>query len=284
MSAAGRRIAGPFPRPRSPHRIAEQVPRRRAPCAVLALAACTLLPFPTDAQDPPATDSAVVTGASLGGVAIDARTRVPLRDAGLLLDAEARARTDAFGRFELDRLEPGSRTLQVEVDGRLTAPRSVELEAGRHTEIRIAIRLPADDPPSPRDIVELPPLEVQISRTDGVGKLRDFYRRARAGRGTYLTEDDIERRAPRRLSDLLREAADVRVAGAGARGPALRSNRGCPLVVWVDGSEVRGLHPDEIPPGDVQAIEIYTSATGTPARFRSFRGCGAVVIWTLDPG
>jgi hypothetical protein len=63
----------------------------------------------------------------------------------------------------------------------------------------------------------------------------------------------------------------------------ITTNRGCVLPTFVDGLPVRGITPDEIPPQDIAAIEVYRTPNETPGEFRRFSGCGAIVIWTRDP-
>ena len=44
---------------------------------------------------------------------------------------------------------------------------------------------------------------------------------------------------------------------------------------------------DEIPPGDIEGIELYGGAAGVPPEYSRSRGtstCGTVLIWTRIPG
>ena len=53
---------------------------------------------------------------------------------------------------------------------------------------------------------------------------------------------------------------------------------------------VENASPDEFPPSDLEALELYSGPSTIPAQFapRSFtigqRTCGAIVIWTRLPG
>lgn len=237
---------------------------------------------PADAQEP-ADSARDAATASLGGVVLDVRTRLPLR--GARIDVEGTIRygtTDENGHFEIVDLAPGLRTFRVRFREWSTGPQRVELEPSWHTEIRVGVTVPAADPPRGPDVVALPELEVEITRSDGASKLRGFLRRSRGGRGVFITREEIESRAPDRTSDLLFGIQGLRVRPSGG-GVAITSNRGCVLPTFLDGLPVRGMTPDEVPPQDIAAIEIYRTPNETPGEFRRFSGCGAIVIWTLDP-
>ncbi len=258
---------------------------RRGPPAIVVFAACTaalLIPSaPSAAQARPEARQERAATASLGGIVLDARTRLPLRDALITVrDAADSAVSDERGRFELVDLAPGPRIIQLVYRGRRTAPRDITLEPSRHTDIRVALVVPGDE--TPRNVVTLPPLEVEIITSDWTGKMRGFYRRARSGRGTFITRDDIDVRNANQTSDLLRDVAGLRISSRPG-GDRVTSNRGCLLVLFLDGHPMPGMSPDDVPLGDIEGIEVYGSTTETPSLFRRVRGCGALVIWTRDP-
>jgi hypothetical protein len=51
--------------------------------------------------------------------------------------------------------------------------------------------------------------------------------------------------------------------------------------------QVSGYSIDDMPPGDVEGVELYAGAAGLPPEFNRMRGttiCGTVAIWTRIPG
>jgi hypothetical protein len=115
-----------------------------------------------------------------------------------------------------------------------------------------------------------------------------FQQRRRSGLGRYITPEDIDRRRPLLLSDLLRtmpgmflQTTDMFSHQLMMRG----TGRGyCAPSVYLDGMPMEGLSTDDIDafvrPGDVTGIEVYSGTTAPPQFTRSFSGCGSIVIWT----
>jgi hypothetical protein len=61
----------------------------------------------------------------------------------------------------------------------------------------------------------------------------------------------------------------------------------CPPQYYVDGMQVTGFNIDDMPPGDVEAVELYAGSAGLPPEFNRMRStaiCGSVIIWTRIPG
>ncbi len=155
---------------------------------------------------------------------------------------------------------------------------------------------------------ELEPVEVTVPATaynaflDRVG----FLERQKADFGHFITRDEIERRAPARLTDLLSDIPGVRVvpsssglsrSGLSFRGSVLSMGGACHPRVFVDGlivilgdARVRGTDiygfpeqptdaeadpsnrpeialDDFVIPEDVEAVEVYRRASQVPVRF-----------------
>jgi len=65
------------------------------------------------------------------------------------------------------------------------------------------------------------------------------------------------------------------------------TNKGCPPQFFIDGIQATGFGIDDMPPGDVEGVELYSGAAGVPPEFNRFFStvnCGAVIIWTRIPG
>lgn len=146
-----------------------------------------------------------------------------------------------------------------------------------------------------------------------------FFERQRADFGYFLTREDIRRRNPQRLSDILGNLPGVHAvfsssggsqASLDVRGSRLSQGGPCHPRVFVDGlivirgdarprgeelliqdTEVQGdpaVRPeislnDVVMPQDVQAIEVYRSSAQVPVRFggpSTSTQCGVIVIWT----
>lgn len=231
---------------------------------------------------PPHVRAQRVETASLGGIVLEADTGRPLVGAAIHVSGLAHGTTGADGRFILYDLPAGTHRIVIAYRGRDAPERSLELAAGRHTDVRIVLTLSAGPPPDDRDPIPLPPLDIRVDRPDLPGKLRPFYHRLEAGRGAFITREDIEARDPRQISDMLREVAGIRVSGSWPN-PGISTVRGCGLGVWIDGLPAPGFRVDDMPPADVAGVEIYTGPSVTPVQFRRVGGCGALVIWTTDP-
>ena len=124
--------------------------------------------------------------------------------------------------------------------------------------------------------------------------LAGFWSRKSQGFGHYLTRDDIVKRDAHEFTDLVRMIPSVTVQMKNGR-PTIRFPRygqssiraDCPPLYWVDGQRVENATPDEFPPSDMEAIEIYSGAATIPPQFAprmSSYTCGVIVIWTRIPG
>jgi hypothetical protein len=157
--------------------------------------------------------------------------------------------------------------------------------------------------------VQLDPVEVTAEAAVYETYLQrvGFYERQRSDFGHFITRQEIELRAPERMTDLLHSVPGVRTlpstsglsrSGIGFRGSRLSQGGACHPRVYIDGivvirgdararglnvqgfpeiaSDLEGSDPslrDEIAlddflmPEDVQAVEVYRRASEVPARF-----------------
>jgi hypothetical protein len=132
----------------------------------------------------------------------------------------------------------------------------------------------------------------------------EFETRRRSGAGWYVTADDIARRRPAQLLQVLEGAPGLEVISSPsspfgspmvvarrALGQVGKMASGCPPAMYVDGTRLNDVRvmaqADAMPvdfgvrPDQVHGIEVYASLGTVPARFASLdAGCGVILIWT----
>lgn len=120
-------------------------------------------------------------------------------------------------------------------------------------------------------------------RLSGTTRLDDFYRRRKAGAGTFFTREDIDKRNPGRLMDLFMGISGIRLTYRGST-PLLsfaRCKNG--VEVFVDGQRLNdGLNVlSSIHPNQIEAIEIYHGLASVPPQFvPKPDDCAAILVWT----
>ena len=216
------------------------------------------------APPPPLTGTAGVSGVirGVGGLPLNgAQVRV--------VGARGTALSDERGRFELRDLPAGTQVIEVRRIGYLLAQQPVELRAGR--AVTQDVRL--------QRIVTLDSIRVLAQRS----RYPEFEQhRKMNGFGTFLTADEVARRASFETSDLFRMMPGFRVSGYGldakvtsSRGVTSLTGACSPNIVidGMPGQEINLIHPTSI-----GAMEVYRAGQPTPVQYD--RGCGAIVIWS----
>ena len=247
------------------------------------------------------------TGRLIGQVR-DARTDEPVATAAISITGRPEVvASDQRGRFALSGIPVGGHELSVQHLGYATLTHPVTVTRGLTTEVEVGLT------PDP---LELEPLVATATRPRRL-EVRGFYERRYwgelTGNGTFFTAEDIERRAPLRITHMVAEAPGVRLANCNLQGHGCRlystrastgfSSEGCQLNVYLDGNlVVRGSEErwsraagdgpfrhdtppqslnDLVMPDEIAGLEVYVGAAGLPAEFGgSDSRCGAVVIWT----
>jgi hypothetical protein len=119
--------------------------------------------------------------------------------------------------------------------------------------------------------------------------------------GTFLTPEELDRRNPTYLSEVLQGVTSVRIRRT-HDGSAFAMGRGdCAMEVLVDGMRINGLqrfvqrpgnrsgspgglHLDQLAHGrEIAAIEVYGSSANAPAELVPLTGrggCGLIAVWT----
>jgi hypothetical protein len=214
------------------------------------------------------------------------------------------------GGFTLDGIAPGRSTFFVRAIGYRWVTAVLTLSPGDTLDQTFRLE-PA--------VLTLPEVRVEArwakpARLAHTTKYDDFYRRRKAGHGTFLTRDRIDAANALRSFELLRGVSGVKVSWnpPGVPGTEVRFPR-CtdfpPKVsVWVDGNEIFYRPPppepgdrdslswrsnawgawielfDVVRPSDIEAIEVFRGLSQMPAEFRGHDSCAAVAIWTREGG
>lgn len=229
-------------------------------------------------QEPPATaapDTVRVAGEvvdveSARGVAGARVYLVPLAGEADIAPVDS----DGVGRFAFFPVESGRYLLRIEHLGYRTLADTIQVATDGETRVRASMAPEA---------VDLEPMVVTVVRRTPAF-MRDFERRRATGQGYFIDRGEIEERRPHVTSDLFRTVPAVRVVGRSAvAGPVLTMRGRCRPQLYIDGiaagQQVSVDHM--LRPGDIEAVEVYSTATAPP---RYSRGrCGVILVWTRAP-
>jgi hypothetical protein len=222
--------------------------------------------------------------ARLEGVVRDSSgARIP--DAGVAIAGETATRsvTDDSGAFRISGLSPGRTTLVARRLGFRPETLTVDVLDGRATRADFTLRPAAIQ------------LAGQLVSADSVRdfKMGAFNKRRGRGIGVFLTREDIEKHHAASVSELLRYVPGVNISQRMAGEPQpvhmQRSSNptnqaSCTVALYVDGNPYPNGSVDDFPPGSLEGIEVYRSASEIPAEFRTRDSmCGLIALWTRDP-
>ena len=228
------------------------------------------------------TASAQSVGAISGTIKDSAGTPIPGVEV-VLLQRHGAVYTDSLGVFHLIDIPAGHRELHFRRLG--FAPKSMDAEIPDGQTLALSVVLEAS-----ATVLDGMTIE-ELTRRRQV--LADFYDRMSRGFGHFVTREQIEKRNPMNLSDMMRMIPGARIVPVRGTGQStLRFNRAqmgrdCPPQYWVDGVKTWNLNIDDIVPQDVEGIEVYSGASTLPPQYNTKEGttiCGVVLIWTRIPG
>ncbi|HVT38404.1 MAG TPA: TonB-dependent receptor, partial [Gemmatimonadaceae bacterium] len=214
--------------------------------------------------------------------------------AGAMIDVTARGasfqsvHTDSAGRAQLTQVPSGRVELRVRRIGYRAGDVAVEIEPGGNT---VPVVLDKSDAPS-LDTVRIRGDRRVSSRLD------DFEtRRARGEATASISREEIEKRNPLLISQLLQNVPSVRftedltgrVLPYSGRGYVMKSNQEmvpCVMAIMVDGVQM----PDStslnlMSPRDLHGIEVFAGAASIPVKYGSMlhgQWCGLIALWTRD--
>lgn len=208
--------------------------------------------------------------------------------------------TSDSGTFALAGLPAGTYTLEARAVGYAPTRTSVNLASRQMRTISVVLA---------QKVPVLEEVTVYGKKRNLSTQIAGFMKRSHGGTGHFITQDEIRKKRPYRITDLLRTVPGVRVIPTGAIGytVAMRGflsrtennfNPLCDPALYVDGLKQSGgtttsspatgassFDPDQdvdaaAIPQDIFGIEVYTSASELPPEYRNGNNCGAILIWT----
>jgi hypothetical protein len=184
------------------------------------------------------------------------------------------------GTFALSGLPGGTQSLEVRAIGYEPKRIAVDLSAKRPAAVDVVLD---------KQVVALNSVVVRDKGSRAERDFTGFLERKKRGFGRFFTAEDIEQKNPLVMTDLMRLTPGMTVSPNGQFGYVMRGRGGCTPDVLVDGMRVME-GADELDnlvrPGEVDGVEVYTSAADVPAQYAGIGGssCGAVLVWTKRGG
>jgi hypothetical protein len=222
---------------------------------------------PSPDQDPPVL---------VEGAVLDYDTGDPIPGATISLGAgpsgsQGRGTrvSDDEGRFRFRQVPAGTYRLSVSSQDFGEMTDTLEVSGERDLDLILPLPRDADE----FEVVILPPPRPSSDR-------RGFEARRRSGGGFVVTRQDIRRRQPRYLTELLHQVPGGMVVPAGRDGYTLLLRNQCRPGIWLDGVRLGGANSIDrlLSPQDAEAVEVYHGFE-LPAEF-GVDACGGVLLWT----
>ena len=243
------------------------------------LALCLVTPFIAfAARALPAQERASIPRGAIDGIVTDTNL-VPLAGATIsLLGSSITTKTGENGRFRIVALPPGEYVVLARRLG--YASGSVTLHVERGDTLRPSFSLQ----PVPTELDT-----VRASAVYATTRLGEFEERRSRKIGHFVTADEIYKRNPVHIADMLQSVLSVNiVADRIGRRKAFTTRDipgkpPCPFQIFVDGQifDESGDLSNAPPPGDVAGIEIYSGPATIPLEYkRHDTMCGIILIWT----
>lgn len=194
--------------------------------------------------------------------------------------SDLRFETDDKGQFQLAKVPAGPVSLHFRRLG--FRPDTIDLTvlAGRVVPLDVNLS---------RVAIALAPVVI-TGRAALTGWRAGFYARKERGGGHFITREDIDRRNPGALTDMLRMIPGARIVTSRGIIPnqiRFRNERCAPLT-WLDGAPLTAgeFDLDALSPRSIEAIEIYAGSGTIPAQFHVSSAitsqCGTIVIWSRE--
>ncbi|HEX8245557.1 MAG TPA: carboxypeptidase regulatory-like domain-containing protein [Longimicrobium sp.] len=221
----------------------------------------------------------------MGGRVMDAASNEPVKDAIVEALNNAgrtvnRGRTDRDGFFVFEFREPGVYRIRTSRIG-FTTNTSDTVRVDLRQTVQVEVKLTTG-------AVALEPLRVTAKSQPPHFQQLDqegFYQRERIGFGRFLTQYEIQQRAPLETSEVFRGVPGVGLVPAGGTHYNITITRGgdnCAPRIVLDNMNVDQQDLDSlVKPADIAGIEVYRGPSEIPGRWLGQRStCGLIVIWT----
>jgi hypothetical protein len=180
------------------------------------------------------------------------------------------------------------RAIRIGYASRITEPIAVDTRF--ETSIQVVLL------PNPVPLDTLTVVAENVAAEKWVPWLADdgFYDRRRKGFGHFLTHEEIEKKHPLVVADLLRGMAGVELHCSGVftcsvtmAGSSLFIGKPCAPSVVLDGAVVNvggsggSGNVNALQVENLEAIEVYPSAAGVPVQYSGYMSpCGAILLWS----
>jgi len=243
------------------------------PVAALGLGIAASRGVPVQAQ---AQAQAITPAGGIKGQVVNQQSRVPVSGARVnLIGTRLRTATDSAGRFNQAKLSAGTYILEVRAIGYGVTSWVLRLADGELVDY----------------VFELEPLGVNLDPIVVEGRpgyfqrrMQEFEERRRAGRGIFITRDQIDASHAATMVDLLRGVPGVRLncRSGVCSAQMTRTAHGVCVADWVvDGMPASVSSTPHLPVVGIVAVEIYRSPSEAPAEFlKADSQCGVIAIWT----
>lgn len=191
----------------------------------------------------------------------------------------ARTESDESGAYLFSKVAGGPARIEAKRIG--FKPETLLVNVSESEPLLLNIRLT-------RAATELSAVRV-MGRREINGPMAGFYKRQQTGSGRFFNYNEIARRNPINMTDLLRNVPGIRIEGRGQQSfVRIRGNRCAPLVV-LDGQALMAgeVDLDAWDPKSFEGIEVYSGPAAVPVEFqrnqRMSSSCGTIVLWSRMP-
>jgi TPR repeat protein len=202
-------------------------------------------------------------------------------DVNIVNRLTGRAISNQQGRFVIDDIAPGLAEVRFERLGYEPRTSSVVVHPGRTLEVAAQM---STEP------IPLEPIQVVTVRSEYLERT-GFYDRGVRHWGTQLGPEELENLVFERPSDLVNQIPGIALQNTRSVGrkPDIVSRQrygateaGCALDIYLDGQRIVDFNVDDIPPNQLEAVEVF-QGLDVPIQFRrqsSQTGCGVFLMWT----
>ena len=237
----------------------------------LGIATCRGVPAAAQAQG-----SHLPHVGAISGQIVDQQSRAPVLGATVnLIGTHLTTATDSGGRFRETGLAAGTYIIEVRAIGYGVTSWVLRLSEGETVDYVFEV-VPIS--------LQLDPIVVEGQPSYFQRRMQEFEERREAGRGVFITQDQIEASGAATMTDVLRGIPGVRLnCRSGICNVQMtRSAHGVCNADWVvDGAPASMSSTPHMPVVGIVAVEIYRNPNEVPAEFlKSDSQCGVIAIWT----